>query len=75
MGLRPHYLGDTSALARAHDPAVARRLLPLLESGFVARCTPTDLDAGYSSTNTPAHWAMRAVRAAWPFVSIDQHAW
>ena len=72
MGLNPYYLGDTSALARLHQPGVAQRLVPLLESGLVARCTPTDLEAGYSSTNPQGHRAMRRLRAAWPFVPMDQ---
>ncbi|MGQ0624117.1 MAG: PIN domain nuclease [Sporichthyaceae bacterium] len=72
MGLRPYYLGDTSALARSAQPRVTARLEPLCEAGLVARCTPTDLEAGYSSTNPAAHRAMRAVRSAWPFVPMNQ---
>ncbi|HVL05204.1 MAG TPA: PIN domain-containing protein [Acidimicrobiales bacterium] len=72
MGLRPYYLGDTSALARRGQPAVAARLTPLLESGLVARCTPTDLEAGYSSTSPASHRAMRQARSAWPSVEMDQ---
>ncbi len=72
MGLRPYYLGDTSALARLTQPEVAVRLRPLLESGLVARCTPTDLEAGFSSRSPAAHRVMREARSAWPFVAIDQ---
>jgi predicted nucleic acid-binding protein len=72
VALRAYYLGDTSALARASIPAVADRLLPLLEAGLVARCSITDLEAGFSSTSPASHAAMREVRAAWPFVDIDQ---
>jgi predicted nucleic acid-binding protein len=72
VALRAFYLGDTSALARASTPAVADRLLPLLEAGLVARCTITDLEAGFSSTSPASHAAMREARAAWPFVEIDQ---
>ena len=72
MGLRPYYLGDTSALARLRQPQVAARLTPLLESGLVARCTPTDLEAGFSSTSPMSHRAMRMTRSAWPFVVTDQ---
>jgi predicted nucleic acid-binding protein len=71
VGLNPYYLGDTSALARRAVPHVARRLTPLLEAGLVARCTPTDLEAGFSSP-TPAHVAVRQERSAWPFVAMDQ---
>ena len=72
MGLKPYYLGDTSALARLDRPAVAERLLPLLEAGLVARCTPTDLEAGFSSVSPASHLAMREQRAAWPSVPMDQ---
>ena len=72
MGLKPYYLGDTSALTRRARPEVALRLAPLLEAGLVARCTPTDLEAGFSSTSPRSHLAMRAERAAWPVVAMDQ---
>jgi predicted nucleic acid-binding protein len=72
MGLKAYYLGDTSALVRLTHPAVAPRLAPLLESGLVARCTPTDLEAGYASSSPAAHRAMRQFRAAWPLVAMDQ---
>jgi hypothetical protein len=72
LGLKPYYLGDTSALARLPRPPVAARLQPLLEAGLVARCTATDLEAGFSSTGPAAHTAMRATRATWPFVPMDQ---
>lgn len=72
MGLKPYYLGDTSALARLTHPVVVPRLAPLLESGLVARCTPTDLEAGYSSPSPTEHRAMRQFRAAWPLVTMDQ---
>lgn len=73
MGLKPYYLGDTSALARLTTAAIAVRLTPLLEAGLVARCTPTDLEAGFSSPDPTSHAAMRAERSAWPFVPMDQH--
>lgn len=72
MALNPYYLGDTSALARAATTAVAERLVPLLEAGLVARCSITDLEAGFSSTSPATHAGMREARAAWPFVDIDQ---
>lgn len=74
MGLRPFYLGDTSALARLGQSLVAARLVPLLESGLVARCTPTDLEAGFSSTSPASHRAMREERSAWPFVEMTQQS-
>jgi predicted nucleic acid-binding protein len=72
VGLRPYYLGDTSALARLRQSLVADRLVPLVESGLVARCTPTDLEAGFSSTSPASHRAMREHRSAWPFVEMTQ---
>lgn len=48
------------------------RLDPLLEAGLVARCTVTDLEAGFSSRSPDSHRRMRDARAAWPFVSMDQ---
>lgn len=70
--MKPYYLGDTSVLARLTNPDVSPRLAPLLEAGLVARCTPTDLEAGYSSPNPKAHRAIRRLRAAWPLVAMDQ---
>ena len=72
MGLRAYYLGDTSALARVGRAEVAERLVPLIEAGLVARCAPTDLEAGYSSTGPKDHARMRAARAAWPQAAMDQ---
>lgn len=72
MGLKPYYLGDTSAVARIGKPAVAAKLRPLIESGLVARCTPTDLEAGYSARNKQEHRQIRAARAFWPLASIGQ---
>jgi len=72
VALRPYYLGDTSALARRGLPEIASRLDPLIESGLVARCTPTDLEAGFSSRDPISHRAMRESRSAWPFVAMNQ---
>jgi hypothetical protein len=72
VGLRPYYLGDTSALARLRRPEVGDRLVPLIEAGLVARCTPTDLEAGYSSTSPVSHRAMRETRSVWPKAPMDQ---
>jgi predicted nucleic acid-binding protein len=70
--LRPYYLGDTSALARRVKPGVAERLDPLLEAGLVARCTPIDLEAGFSARSAADFRRSRAERGAWPFVAMDQ---
>jgi predicted nucleic acid-binding protein len=65
-------MGDTSALARRNRPEVAERLDPLLEAGLVARCTPTDIEAGFASTSPSSHRAMRRMRSSWPFFAMDQ---
>lgn len=70
--LRPYYLVDTSALARRRQGAVAERLDPLLEAGLVARCSPTDLEAGYRARSAEDFRRIRDERTAWPFVDIDQ---
>jgi predicted nucleic acid-binding protein len=72
VALASYYLGDTSALARLTQPEVTDRLGPLLEAGLVARCTPTDLEAGFTSTSPSSHRAMRRMRSVWPFVAMDQ---
>jgi predicted nucleic acid-binding protein len=38
----------------------------------VARCTITDLEAGFSSVSPRDHRAMREVRRAWPSVPMNQ---
>ena len=72
MGLNAYYLGDTSALTRRSNSLVAERLDPLIEAGLVARCTPTDLEDGFSSTSPADHVRRRADRAGWPFVAMTQ---
>ncbi|MGI8684066.1 MAG: PIN domain nuclease [Acidimicrobiales bacterium] len=53
-------------------PAVGERLNPLLEAGLVARCTPTDLEAGYSARSVEDFLRIRDQRATWPLVAMDQ---
>jgi predicted nucleic acid-binding protein len=72
VGLKPYYLGDTSALARMTKPTVEPRLMPLIEAGLVARCSPTDLEAGYSAKSGLDYLRIRAARSAWPSVPINQ---
>ncbi|MGI9155425.1 MAG: PIN domain nuclease [Marmoricola sp.] len=72
MGLKAHFLGDTSAVARITKPAVAPRLLPLMEAGLVARCTITDLEAGVSARSGVDWRRTRTARFEWPQVAIDQ---
>ena len=59
-------------MTRRSVPEVAKRLDPLLETGLIARCTVTDLEAGFSSTSPRGHVAMREARGAWPFVPMSQ---
>ncbi len=73
MGLGAFYLADTSAVARIDKAEVAERLLPLVENGLVARCSPTDLEAGVSSRDAADHVAMPARRASWPLAAMSQH--
>lgn len=49
MGLTARYLADKSALARFPVPAVAARLRPMLEEGWIATCAIVDLEVLYSS--------------------------
>jgi predicted nucleic acid-binding protein len=72
MGLRPYYLGDTSAVARLAKPTISVRLAPLIEAGLVARCTPTDLEAGFSARSPQDYLEIKSWRASWPAVPIDQ---
>lgn len=55
-----------------NKPAVEPRLVPLIEAGLVARCTPTDLEAGYSAKGARDDLRIRAARSAWPLAPIDQ---
>jgi len=72
VGLAAYFLGDTSAVARVSKPAVAQRLIPLMEAGLVARCTITDLEAGVSARNGQDWKRTRHARSPWPQVTIDQ---
>ena len=72
MGLSAYFLGDTSAVARVTKPAVAQRLIPLMEAGLVARCTITDLEAGVSARNGWDWKRTRNARSPWPQATIDQ---
>lgn len=72
MGLRAYFLGDTSAVARVIKPAVAQRLIPLIEAGLVARCTITDLEAGVSARNGRDWNHTQHARSLWPQATIDQ---
>ncbi len=49
MALTAAYLADKSALARLSVPAVADRIVPLLENGLIASCAIVDLEVLYSA--------------------------
>jgi predicted nucleic acid-binding protein len=51
VALTARYLADKSALSRVPIPAVADRLLPLVEDGWIATCAIVDLEVLYSSRN------------------------
>ncbi|TDO44674.1 hypothetical protein EV643_115176 [Kribbella sp. VKM Ac-2527] len=53
------YLVDKSALARSGNPAVAKILEPLLESGALAICGVIELEMLYSGRNGVDHQQMR----------------
>lgn len=71
MGLGAYFLGDTSAVARVTKPAVAQRLIPLIEAGLVARCTITDLEAGGQCAQRRDWNRTGHVRSSWPQAMID----
>jgi predicted nucleic acid-binding protein len=49
LALSAAYLADKSALARLSLPAVASRVVPLLEDGLIASCAIIDLEVLYSA--------------------------
>ncbi len=49
MALTAAFLADGSALARLSVPAVAERVVPLLENGLIATCAIIDLEMLYSA--------------------------
>ena len=58
------YLADKSALARVADPAVERRVGPLLLAGELATCGIVDLEMIYSARDHRDLVQLRAVRRA-----------
>lgn len=70
--LDPHYLLDTSVLARGKKPAIQPQLKPLIDDGLVARCAATDLEAGVMARNGDEHRAMERERSSWLVVEIDR---
>lgn len=59
MALNARYLADKSALARLSQPAVDRRLAPLIESGLVAISSIVTLEVLFSARSAADHRATR----------------
>ena len=72
MAVAPLYLGDKRALARLHDPAVRRRLGPLLVEGLVATCPIIDLQVLFSARSHDDYEAILNERRALPSFPIDE---
>ena len=66
MAVAPLYLADKSALARLHDPTVARRLGPLLVDGLVATTPIIDLEVLYSARSLADYEEILAERRSLP---------
>jgi predicted nucleic acid-binding protein len=66
------YVADKSALARLGHPAVATRLAPLLIGGDVATCSVIDLEILFSARAHGQLTQLRADRAAFPQLPIEQ---
>lgn len=67
------YLGDESALARAHVPAVAARLEPLFVGGRIASCGIVDLELLFSARGAKDYLAILADRSSLPHVEVGEH--
>lgn len=70
MALTARYLADTSALARFSNPAVERRLRPLVEEGVVATCAIVDLEVLYSARSAADYQAILEERRGFESVPI-----
>lgn len=70
MALSASHLADKSALARITLPAVAARLRPLLEKGFVATCAIVDLEVLFSARSLDDYQALLQERRAFESARI-----
>lgn len=76
MAVVARYLIDTSAAARMHQPTVAARLSPLIDSGLVATCAPLDFEALYCARTPSEYEQVRADRAhAYEYLSTEDVDW
>lgn len=67
---------DTSAAARMHQPDIADRIAPLIETGVVATSAVLDAEALYSARSPGEYeriWADR--RVAYEYVAINDDDW
>ena len=69
------FLVDTSAWARLHQPLVAARVVPLVERGLVATCSPLDLEILFSTRSPDEYEQVLAERAGLEPVDLDQEQW
>jgi len=70
------FLIDTSAAARMSQPAVSRRLAPLIEGGVVATCARLDAEALDSTRSPDEYEQVRADRrVAYEYLATDDHHW
>lgn len=70
MALKARYLADKSALTRFSNPAVERRLRPLVEEGVVATCAIVDLEVLYSARSAADYQAILEERRSFESVPI-----
>ncbi len=76
MAVVARYLADKSALARAGHPAVASRLVPLVEAGLVATCMLIDLEVLYSTRGFEEYEHIRTDRAlAYERLPMPDEVW
>lgn len=76
MALTARYLIDTTAAARMRQPAVSRRLRPLIEGGVVATTASLDAEALYSARGPAEYeqlWADR--HAAYEYLPTNDEHW
>ncbi len=70
------YLVDKSALARIHRPAVAARLVPMIESGMVATCAVVELELRFSARD---HAELRAMvvdrKLGYEWLAMPDEVW
>lgn len=69
------FLADKSALARLHQPAVAKALAPLIDSGLVASCALVDLEVLFSCRSEREYEEVLEERQAFEQLTIEPVDW